>query len=81
MSAHIPATLLVELKKNYPPRCRLPSETERDHERYAGKVELIAELEERHRDQIAPDIVVSPDGVVEPDLKGLTFDQAYGDDD
>jgi len=37
-------TLLSQLEEQYPARCRLPDETERDHERYAGKVELIHEL-------------------------------------
>ncbi len=37
-------SLLSQLEEQYPPRCRLPDETERDHERYAGKVDLISEL-------------------------------------
>lgn len=40
-------SLLRELEDQYPARCRLPDETERDHERYAGKVDLIAELRAR----------------------------------
>jgi len=40
-------SLLEQLEKQYPPRCRRPDETERDHERYAGKVELIMELRTR----------------------------------
>ena len=36
---------LVEwLEQTYPPRCRNPLDTEREHERYAGKVELVQEL-------------------------------------
>jgi len=35
---------LDQLEEQYPARCRLPDETERDHERYAGKVDLIKEL-------------------------------------
>lgn len=38
------ATLLSQLEDQYPPRCRMPDETERDHERYAGKVDLIQEM-------------------------------------
>ena len=38
------STLLDRLAEQYPARCRLPDETERDHERYAGKVDLITEL-------------------------------------
>ena len=37
-------TLLAQLEAQYPARCRLPAETEREHERYAGKVDLINEL-------------------------------------
>ena len=40
-------SLLVQLEEQYPARCRLPEETERDHERYAGKVELIKEIRVR----------------------------------
>lgn len=40
-------TLLETLEAQYPARCRLPKETEREHERYAGKVELIAEIRGR----------------------------------
>jgi hypothetical protein len=40
-------TLLGELEQQYPPRCRMPDETERDHERYAGKVDLINEIRTR----------------------------------
>ena len=40
-------TLLDQLEEQYPARCRLPDETERDHERYAGKVDLIKELRTR----------------------------------
>lgn len=41
------ASLLSQLEDQYPPRCRMPDETERDHERYAGKVDLIKELNSR----------------------------------
>ena len=37
-------TLLTQLEDQYPARCRQSDETERDHERYAGKVDLITEL-------------------------------------
>ena len=40
-------SLLSELETQYPARCRLADETERDHERYAGKVDLIHELRVR----------------------------------
>jgi len=40
-------SLLAQLEDQYPARCRLPDETERDHERYAGKVDLIKELRSR----------------------------------
>ena len=40
-------TLLDQLDELYPPRCRKPDESEREHERYAGKVDLIAELKAR----------------------------------
>jgi len=40
-------SLVGELEEQYPARCRLPDETERDHERYAGKVDLINELRAR----------------------------------
>lgn len=38
--------LLKELQDAYPPRCILPKETPEEAHRYAGKVELIAELVE-----------------------------------
>lgn len=40
-------TMLAQLEVQYPARCRKPDETEREHERYAGKVDLIAELRAR----------------------------------
>ena len=40
-------SLLRQLEEQYAPRCRLPDETERDHERFAGKVDLIQELRTR----------------------------------
>jgi len=40
-------SLLAQLEDQYPARCRQPDETERDHERYAGKVDLIKELRSR----------------------------------
>lgn len=40
-------SLLRSLEEQYPPRCRLPNESELEHERYAGKVELITELRVR----------------------------------
>jgi len=42
------ASVLDQLEEQYPARCRLPGESERDHERYAGKVDLIKELVLRH---------------------------------
>jgi hypothetical protein len=39
--------LLEELEQNYPPRCIGKAETPEDAHRYAGKVELIAELRAR----------------------------------
>jgi len=39
--------LIRMLEEQYPARCRLPDEPERDHERYAGKVSLIQELRAR----------------------------------
>tara|TARA_S200000501_G_C20843358_1_gene752643 strand:- start:435 stop:656 length:222 start_codon:yes stop_codon:yes gene_type:complete len=36
--------LLVQLDLTYPARCKLPAENEEDHQRYAGKRELIDEL-------------------------------------
>lgn len=35
-----PSDLVDWLRATYPPRCRLPEETEREHERYAGAVDL-----------------------------------------
>ena len=40
-------SLVSQLEEQYPARCRLADETERDHERYAGKVDLIQELRVR----------------------------------
>lgn len=40
-------TLLAELESQYPPRVRKVGEPELDHERYAGKVDLITELRRR----------------------------------
>jgi len=40
-------SLIGQLEEQYPVRCRLPDETERDHERYAGKVDLIKEIRTR----------------------------------
>lgn len=37
--------LLEYLRRLYPERCRRSGETEREHERYAGKVELIDAIE------------------------------------
>ena len=37
-------TLLIQLEDQYPARCRFTNESEREHERYAGKVDLITEL-------------------------------------
>lgn len=37
--------LVKYLRGLYPARCRGPMETEREHERYAGKVDLIDEIE------------------------------------
>lgn len=37
-------SMLSQLQEQYPPRCRQADENERDHDRYAGKVDLIAEL-------------------------------------
>lgn len=37
-------TLLDQLEAQYPPRCRKEGESELEHERYAGKVDLITEL-------------------------------------
>lgn len=39
--------LLEQLEAQYPARCRRYDESEREHERYAGKVDLIAELRTR----------------------------------
>ena len=33
--------LIAELHENYPPRCAYPDETELQHHRYAGAVELV----------------------------------------
>lgn len=41
------ATLLDQLEAQYPTRCRKQNESELDHERYAGKVDLIQELRAR----------------------------------
>jgi len=41
------ASLLHQLEEQYPARCRGLDEPERDHDRYAGKVDLIAELRAR----------------------------------
>lgn len=40
-------TMLETLEEQYPPRCRRKGEDELDHERYAGKVELVQELRRR----------------------------------
>lgn len=40
-------SLLALLEVQYPPRCRRPGESELEHERYAGKVDLVAELRAR----------------------------------
>lgn len=40
-------SLLAELEVQYPARCRKAGEDELEHERYAGKVDLIAELRAR----------------------------------
>jgi hypothetical protein len=39
--------MLESLEEQYPARCRKPDESEREHERYAGKVELLAEIRTR----------------------------------
>ena len=39
--------MLEQIEDQYPDRCRSADETERDHDRYAGKVELIKELRAR----------------------------------
>lgn len=40
-------SLLAQLEVQYPNRVRRPNESELEHERYAGKVDLIAELRAR----------------------------------
>jgi hypothetical protein len=40
-------TLLDDLETQYPNRVRKPNESELEHERYAGKVDLIMELRRR----------------------------------
>ena len=40
-------SLLAELETQNPARCRLANETELQHERYAGRVDLIIELRRR----------------------------------
>ena len=40
-------SLLADLEIQYPDRCRKQNESELDHERYAGKVDLINELRRR----------------------------------
>lgn len=42
-----PDGLLEWLEAEYPARCRLRDETELEHERYAGAVELIAVIRQR----------------------------------
>lgn len=75
MNPPIPSLLMAWLKENYPPRCRLPNETEREHERYAGRVELVAELEEKFKDQVAPNVTTKDL------LQGVTFEELYQDQD
>jgi len=40
-------SLIGQLEEQYPARCRGLDEPERDHDRYAGKVDLIAEMRAR----------------------------------
>ena len=40
--------LIEDLEENYPPRCKTPEESLEDHLRYAGMVELIDVLRQRH---------------------------------
>lgn len=42
--------LVSALEQLYPPRCREENETERQHERYAGMVDLVVVLRERLRE-------------------------------
>lgn len=42
-----PEALIEFLEQEFPARCRLRGEDELEHERYAGKVELIAALRDR----------------------------------
>ena len=40
----VPSSLVRWLERHNPPRCRRVGETELEHERYAGRVDLISEL-------------------------------------
>lgn len=75
----IPADVMAWLLKTYPPKCRMRGESELSHERYAGKVELVADIKALYDEQLAPDVVIDKDGNPEG-LGGLTFEEAYGDD-
>lgn len=43
----IPKGMVEFLERTFPPRCRAPGEDHFTHERYAGRVDLIAELRQR----------------------------------
>ena len=60
----VPKALLEYLEKQYPPRCLQATETVEEHLRYAGMVDLVADM--RFRFDQAPDWV----GEDEPDPTG-----------
>lgn len=55
LRGNISPELLRSLKEAYPARCKKPKESEEDHQRYAGKVELIALLEAMTLQNDTPD--------------------------
>ena len=74
----IPLTLITALHKLYPPRCRFLNESERSHDRYAGKVELV-ELLTQHFNQQQPEAVLEEKAAhTDPETGVRTYNEIYG---
>lgn len=76
----VPTALIAYLEENWPVRCAKVGESELNHHRYAGRVDLIAHLRQLHDAQLPVD--PSAEGTIET-ASGhvLTFEQAHGEMD
>lgn len=63
-NGYISPTLLKELEDEYPPRCKRIGESEENHQRYAGKVELVQALKQHLHidDDLSDEDILSTEG-------------------